>query len=484
MLDPMYDEPKYRTTEDATRQAAADSASHTDIVDISPGALETPAWRRFYLPVRGKFVVALLFASAWTAFSVWVSLPWLGDLGDLVGPVTAVVVIVFIAYVPGFMNAFLLATIQLDHRPRRTIASRYPGVTLLVACYNEADSIADTLRSVARQRYPGALEVLVMDDGSTDGTARVAQGVMDHYRHRPNMTMRVVRSEENAGKAEVLNRGLAVASHDAIATIDGDSWLHSTALQQIVERLVSDPPGTRAVAGAVLVRNSRDTWMTRGQEWDYFHGIAAVKRMQSMYHGTLVAQGAFSIYDRETLREVGGWPDCVGEDIVMSWALLKAGHRIGYAEDAVCFTRAPDTLGQFMRQRKRWSRGLIEAFKHHGGMLLKPRMTTLFIWWNLLFPPLDAVYTLAFIPGLVMALFGHYCIAGIMTLAVLPLGALWNLAIFRVQRRMLVRQGMKVRRNVGGFLFYVLGYTLLMQPVCVWGYVSELTGMRRRWGTK
>ena len=237
-------------------------------------------------------------------------------------------------------------------------------------------------------------------------------------------------------------------------------------------------------AGAVLVRNSRATWITRGQEWDYFHGIAAVKRMQSMYHGTLVAQGAFSLYDRQVLLDAGGWPECVGEDIVLSWALLKAGHRIGYAEDALVFTNAPDRLRQFMQQRKRWARGMLEAFRHHPGLLLKPRMTTLFIWWNLLFVPLDLVYTFAFIPGIVLALFGAYYIVGPMTLAVLPLAVLWNLVIFRVQRGMLRRLGLRVRRNVGGFLFYALGYNLLMQPVSVWGYASEMLGLRKRWGTK
>ena len=86
------------------------------------------------------------------------------------------------------------------------------------------------------------------------------------------------------------------------------------------------------VAGGVMVRNSRATWMTRAQEWDYFHGIAAIKRVQSLYQGTMVAQGAFSLYDTKTLRESGGWPDCIGEDIVLSWGLLKAGYRIGYCE--------------------------------------------------------------------------------------------------------------------------------------------------------
>ena len=454
------------------------------ILSVSAGAVDAPEWRRYYLPVRAKFGVALVAAGAWTAMSVWLSLPWLDELATVVGGALAIVIITFIAYVPGFMNAFLAATILLDRRPRRAVASRYPAVTILVACYNEADSIADTLRSVATQRYPGEFEVLVMDDGSTDDTAGIAEAAIARYHDRTAVDIRVVRAEVNAGKAAVLNRGLVLAKHECIVTVDGDSWLHWNALQRIVERWISDPPGTRAVAGSVLVRNSRATWITRGQEWDYFHGIAAVKRMQSMYHGTLVAQGAFSLYERTALQEVGGWPDCMGEDIVLSWALLDAGHRIGYAEDALLFTNAPESLRLFALQRERWSRGLMEAFRHHGGLLLKPKMTTLFVWWNVLFLPLDAVYTLAFIPGIVLALFGHYYIVGIMTLAVLPLAVLWNAFIHRVQRRMFTRQEMRVRRNFGGLLFYMLGFNVLMQPVSFWGYATELAGLRSRWGTK
>ena len=433
--------------------------------------------------MRAKFLFSLLVAASWAGLSIWLSAPWLEDLAREIGWPTAILIIGFIAYVPGFMNAFLISTILLDRRPARTLPSRYPGITILVACYNEAGTIADTLRSIALQEYPGTLEVLVLDDGSTDGTFAIAQRAAGELTNA-NTSIRVVATAENAGKAAALNRGLALAAHGHIATIDGDSWLHAGAMQKIIERRISDPPGTKAVAGAVLVRNSRENWLTRSQEWDYFHGIAAVKRMQSMYHGTLVAQGAFSLYDRDTLLEVGGWPDSVGEDIVLSWALLKAGHRIGYAEDAVVFTRVPDTLAPFAQQRRRWSRGLMEAFAHHGGLLLKPRMTTLFIWWNVMFLPLDLVYTFAFIPGIVLALFGHYYIVGIMTLAVLPLAMLWNLFIYRVQSRMFARQSLEVRRNRGGFLFYMLGYSLVMQPVCVWGYCSELFGMRRKWGTK
>lgn len=174
----------------------------------------------------------------------------------------------------------------------------------------------------------------------------------------------------------------------------------------------------------------------------------------------------------------------MGEDIVVSWALLAKGHRIGYAEDALAFTNVPTTLKQFTLQRKRWSRGLIEAFKAYPALLFKPRLTTLFIWWNLFFLPLDLVYTFVFIPGLVLALFGHFWIAGPMTLAVLPLAALWNVFIFRIQRNMFHNQGLKVRQNFGGFLFYSIAYSLLMQPVSVWGYVAEAVGMTKKWDTK
>ena len=438
----------------------------------------------FYVPVRAKFALALTVGLSWAALSIWLSLRWLDDLAGLIGLPLALFVIAFIAYVPGFMNAFLIASILMDRRPERRHLDRYPGISILVASYNEEANIAATIASLATQGYSGAMQVLILDDGSTDGSVAAAEAAIARAVFKHGHAIEVVRGGRNIGKAGVLNRGLALCTHDIVITIDADSWVYDDAIQRLVERYIADPPNTRAVAGAVLVRNSRENWLTRVQEWDYFHGIAAVKRMQSMYQGTLVAQGAFSLYDRQALADVGGWPECVGEDIVVSWALLERGHRIGYCEDAIVFTSVPDRLVQFARQRKRWSRGLLEAFKMHPRLLVKARLTLIFIWWNVLFLPLDLVYTFAFIPGIVLALFGHYYLAGVLTLLVLPLAALWNAIIFRVQRSMFKRQDLKVRHNLRGFFLYVLGYSMILQPICVWGYVSELLGLRKRWGTK
>jgi biofilm PGA synthesis N-glycosyltransferase PgaC len=439
---------------------------------------------RIYFPVSIKFGIALLLAAAWLVFSIMVSQPWLEDLGQLTHPIFAFIALSMIAYAPGFMNAFLVTSLLMDRRPWRRRLASYPGLTVLIAAYQEERTIIHTLASLARDDYSGPLEILVLNDGSSDGTAEAAARARDGLRFTENVTVRVLDYEVNEGKAAVLNKGLAEATHDLIVTVDADTRVRSDSLTKLVERLHADPPNTAAVAGAILVGNPRQTLMAGLQEWDYFHGIAAVKRMQSMYHGTLVAQGAFSIYRKAALIEVGGWPETVGEDIVLTWALLRAGYRAGYAEDSVAFTNAPTTYRQFAHQRRRWARGMIEAFARYPSLLIRPRLSTMFIWWNLLFLPMDLAFTLIFIPGVIAALLGYFWIAGPLTLLTLPLAVFWNVVIYRIQRRMFVQQGLRVRRNYLGLVLYIIFYAVLMQPVSLWGYLSELAGRKKNWGTK
>ena len=440
--------------------------------------------KRFYLGVRTKFLTALAGAALWVALSVWLAQPWIRDLGSVTHPAFAWFAIGFIAFVPGFMNGFLIFSLLLDDRPPRSPLRKYPGLTILIAAYQEEKAIANTLKAFEASQYLGPVEVFVLNDGSRDRTAEIVRDFIAKACLPENFSIRLFDFEQNRGKAHVLNDGLAHASHDLIITLDGDCTMRQGSLRAIVERLMSDPPLTKAIAGCVLARNPGDGILAAAQEWDYFHGIAAVKRMQSMYHGTLVAQGAFSLYRKDALVEVGGWPDTVGEDIVMTWSMLEKGWRVGYAEDAIIYTEVPARLKQFAYQRRRWSRGLIEAFSRHKKLLFSTRLTGLFIWWNFMFLPLDLVYTFIFIPGIIAAFFGIFWIVGPLTLAVLPLAMLWNGVIYRIQKRMFKGEGLTPTRNRRGFVFYCFVYTMIMQPVCVWGYVSELLGMRKGWDTR
>lgn len=424
-----------------------------------------------------KFVLALSCALGWTALSLWIAREWLADLVGLMGKALTVGLIFAVVVLPGIVNAFLVASLAMDRRPLRRRHASMPGVTILIAAYNEQDSILSTLASIAAQTYPGPLDVIAINDGSRDATMAKLRSVSYPW-------LRILDLPQNGGKARALNEGLKLARHALTVTLDGDSYLYRDALRNLVDRYLMSSPDTAAVAGTVLVRNSRQNIVTKVQEWDYFHGIAAVKRVQSMYLRTLVAQGAFSLYRTAVLRDVGGWPESIGEDIVITWHILERGYQVGYCEDACSFTNAPDTFGQFIRQRQRWSRGLIEAMKSHWRLLFKRRMATFFIWYNLFIPFVDLVYSLTFVPGVVLALAGYFWLAGPTTMLVLPLAMLVNYQMFVIQSAMFESQGLKVRKNLSGFLGYALLYGVVLQPACVVGYVKEIFKMPKHWGTK
>jgi len=158
---------------------------------------------RIYIPVRAKFGIAAFAALCWMPFSVLVSRPWLDSLAAETHWLFALFAIPFIAYVPGFMNTFLTVSLLLDRRPERKQPEAYPGVTVLIAAYQEEAAIVGTLESIARDSYPDPLEVLVLNDGSTDRTADVAADAIERLAFPRDAQVRVVDFEVNRGKSAV-----------------------------------------------------------------------------------------------------------------------------------------------------------------------------------------------------------------------------------------------------------------------------------------
>lgn len=435
-----------------------------------------PTWRRFYLRVRTRFYISVAVALAWAGFSTWIALPWIRDLGDLITLPAAIVAIAGVAIVPGYLNMQLVTTILLDRQRPLAFDHALPPITLLVAAYNEAASIEETLRYALRSDYPGGLEIAVADDGSTDGTAEIVERLAAE-----DERVRLVRAE-HGGKARALNAALDTVSTPLTATIDADTVLLPQSLKRAVARLVESPSDTVAVAGSVLARNTRSNVLTRMQEWDYFLAIASVKRQQAVLQGTLVAQGAFSVYRTPALRDVGGWPDRIGEDIVLTWSLMRRGGRVTFEPTAVAFTEVPERLRHLVRQRQRWARGMIEGLRDHGASLVTGgKLYAHSIGVNYVFPFLDAAYTLAFLPGVVLACFGQFWLVGPMTVAVLPVNVLIASVMLYRQRHVFHELGLKIRRNYLGFLAYLLLYSPIMSPVSFVGYVKELRRADRRW---
>jgi biofilm PGA synthesis N-glycosyltransferase PgaC len=444
-----------------------------------PGSELPPAIERrggFYIPLKLKVAFTIFAGVAWLCFSVWLSRTWIRTLAEDITLPLAILVITGIALIPGYLNIQLITSILVDRpRPLR-MDVEFPDVALLIAAYNEEASIVETLDYVMAADYPGSFEVVVADDGSMDRTREL---VAAYAARDPRVRLL---EAKHGGKSSALNAALATVRAPLVATIDADTLMMPYSLTRLVARFVASPSDTVAVAGAVLVRNSRVNLLTRAQEWDYFLGIASVKRGQALLQGTLVAQGAFSVYDAFALRLAGGWPNRIGEDIVLTWRMLLHGGRTVFEPTAVAFTTAPSGWRAFARQRRRWARGMIEGLRDHGVRLVK-RMDfySHAVAGNFLFPLLDATFTLAFIPGILLALTGNFAIVGPMTLIVLPLNAVLGGAMYLYQRRVFAEVNLRVRQNRRGLFFYFFCYQYVMSPISLAGYVLEMVRARRRW---
>lgn len=446
--------------------------------------LYSPSMRRLprrpgkerYIPVIAKFTLSHLYAAVWTGLSIKLSIPWLYDFATIVPFPVALTIITGIAYVPGYINVFMVISLLLDKQPKLKNKNPTKSVTILIAARNEENSIGNTLQYIRKQDYEGNIRVIVVDNNSSDHTFDTALQAGEVL----NLDL-VVLSEKKQGKFNALNRGLRYVETELVITLDADTLLHKSAVRYLIARLQSAPEDVCAVAGSILVRNSRTNILTQIQEWDYFLGIASIKRLQGLYQGTLVAQGAFSLYQTRGLIEAGGWPDAIGEDIILTWNLLHHGGKVYYEPLAAAFTEVPSAMNSFSRQRSRWARGMIEALK-----LIKPwsqplAYTKYLTGVNLLMPFLDICYTFFWIPGFILALFGIFWIVGMMTILVLPLSLLSYFIFFLYQRHVLRMLNLRIRRNLLGFAVFVLFYQFIMSPVSVWGYLQEIIGVKRKW---
>lgn len=408
--------------------------------------------------------------------SIWLSIPWVIDFSKVVTMPVALFVIIGLAYIPGYLNAFQVVSLLVDRQPQLKFDDPNLPVTILIAAWNEENGIYYSLSQIAKQDYSGPIKVLVVDNNSTDRTTEMAY----QYANELNLDLECL-FEATSGKNHALNFGLTKVETELVITLDADTLLHPSAIRYLISRFISSPSDVCAVAGTVLVRNSRKNLLSRMQEWDYFLGIASTKRLQGMYRSTLVAQGAFSLYKTEVIKNLGGWPDAIGEDIVLTWKFFKQGWTVYFEPQSVAFTDVPYILKHFMKQRSRWARGMIEGIKEVKPWEHPVLFTKFLTGIDLVIPYLDISYTFFWLPGLVMAFFGLFYIVGPLTLFVLPLTLASNFILYLNQHRVFKKLNLHIRKNAIGFITYVLLYQMIMSPISVWGYIQEILQLRRVW---
>src|SRR3954452_14281676 len=234
----------------------------------------------------------------------------------------------------------------------------WPGVSVLIPAYNEAGVIATSVTAALASDYP-VLEVLVLDDGSTDETEAAALDASSG-----DTRCRVLRDPVNRGKADRLNFGLHQAEHELVAVVDADTHVHPQALRLLVARM-SRSPMIAAVAGAPHVTN-RGRVILAMQVLEAATIIGLIRRTQSLTGRVGVVAGVLGLFRRDRVLAVGGYdPRMATEDIDLSWKLLLAGWETVYEPHALVGMQVPSTLRALWDQRKRWARGQGEVLRVH-----------------------------------------------------------------------------------------------------------------------
>ena len=253
------------------------------------------------------------------------------------------------------------------HRPPRT--SRCPSVSILIPAFNEQEIILDAIGAALAQDYPD-FEVIVIDDGSTDLTAHLAA----------TTGVRLVRHEQNQGKAAALNSGLAVARGEVIVTNDADGYLDVQVLARLVAPLAQS--GVAAVSGQVRLFHPKGSVRAfQVLEYDYCQGL--LKQAQYATTGTvIVAPGPVSAFRAAVLRDVGGFSsETMTEDFDLTLQLIAHGFQVAYEPRAIAYTEAPRTDRELRRQRIRWGRGGLQVFAKHRRLLFSRKLGLLGILW-------------------------------------------------------------------------------------------------------
>jgi len=230
-------------------------------------------------------------------------------------------------------------------------------VSVIVPAYNESAGIEAAVRSLLASDH--AVEIIVVDDGSTDGTADLVESL--------GLPVRVIR-QDNAGKPAALNTGIAAASYDLLVMVDGDTVFEPGTVRTLVQPFAD--PRIGAVSGNAKVIN-RGGLLGRWQHIEYVVGFNLDRRLFDLGQCMPTVPGAVGAFRRDALVRVGGVSDAtLAEDTDLTMAICRDGWRVVYEEDAIAWTEAPASLGALWRQRYRWSYGTMQAMWKHRGTVL------------------------------------------------------------------------------------------------------------------
>ena len=233
-----------------------------------------------------------------------------------------------------------------------------PLVSVFIPAHNEERDIADAVHSIFANHYKN-LEVIVINDASTDNTQQVLENLMGEY-----PSLKVLRMEKNLGKANGLNLAFAMSHGEIIVTLDADSMLDEHAIEWAVWHF-NKFPRVGAVTGNPKVRN-RTSLLAKIQTAEYASVIGLIKRTQRIIGKVMTVSGVVAAWRRTAIVNAGMWSTtAITDDIEMTWKMETKFWDVRYEPNMICWMLVPETLKGIWVQRKRWAQGGVEVIRTH-----------------------------------------------------------------------------------------------------------------------
>ncbi len=396
-----------------------------------------------------------------------------------------IVLSTFFLFVGSVMFAGYMRFANEEKKWRRIL----PTASVLIPCYNRADTIEKCVRAVKAMSYPRKFEVIVVDDDSTDRSYEILKKVPG---------IRVLRQKKNKGKAAALNMALKVAKGEIVACIDADTYPTKEALERMAA-LFSDE-----MVGAVtaLIKPSRlGRLLQKAQEIEYMIGFGFSQSAMSSINCIIVTPGPMAVYNRKVLLKLGGYDEHnLTEDMEIALRIRKNGYKIVACPSAKVFTETPDNWRDWLRQRQRWYRGKIFNTYKYRDLIFNPRygevgqfglpftfmleMSAVFMLFLIMAISADSiVYTAGILAAYAQTSFFSFELAPLVLNSAsifVNVVILGNFAVGILLSHKLAKEKIKPGK-LPGIVFIIVGYSLVISSVWLVCLFKEINKSSSHW---
>lgn len=375
-----------------------------------------------------------------------------------------------------YFGILIMAYLYINQYTFKKNSRYYPFVSIIIPVYNEEKVVEESILSLLELNYSN-YEIIIVNDGSTDNTKVVAETLVGYRQGKFGKVKVSLVNKPNGGKARALNAGIAYSKSDFVLCMDGDSQLSPDSLALAVRHFIK--PEIGAVAGNVKVLN-RKKFFTDLQALEYIEGLNMARSAQSFLRLVNIIPGPIGLFRKKALEDAGFYsPDTFAEDADVTLKILSKGWKIYYEPNSISYTEAPEKLHQLLKQRYRWTRGIIQSVRKHKKQMLNPSLNlgNTFVLWTmffeaLLWPFMNIAANIFFIVaalGFGFTTLIFYWWAGLALLDFIT--ALYSIAVEKEEYRL-----------VPYSLIYRMFFILVIDVCKVMSTIEEFLGIKMTWG--